>query len=126
MTHMLDALFASFVIEALDARGISDVVSVHDCWMVASDAYPVLCDAFDAAGEPWLRALEPIYEDLIRYLGDHDTYGPWVKELQAKWQRRVAERRWPRFLASTTALVEIDEVPVPNPRPKTASRSRNS
>ena len=111
VTHMLDALHAGLVIEGLNTRGVRDIVSVHDCWMVASDAYPLLCEAFDAAGEPWLRALEPFYDDLVGYLGDHPTYGPWVKDVRAKWERRVAECRWPQFRASATPLVTMDTVP---------------
>jgi hypothetical protein len=107
LVHMLDALFASLVVEALAKRGIRDVVSVHDAWMVAADGERTLDDAFDAAGEPWLRALRPVYKDLDRYLKGTE-YTSWVQDCKAKWKRRVAAKRWPKFRASATKLFEAD------------------
>jgi hypothetical protein len=47
--HMLDAMFAGFVIEGLAARNVRDVVAVHDAWYVAADAKRKLRDAIQAA-----------------------------------------------------------------------------
>jgi len=107
LVHMLDALFAGLVVEKLTERGIRDVVSVHDAWMVAADAEPALLEAFDAAGEPWLRSLGPVYDDLSRYLKG-TNYASWIQECKAKWKCRVAEKRWPRFRATATSLVETE------------------
>jgi len=107
LVHMLDALFAGLVIEELAKRGVRDVVSVHDAWMVAADGESTLDEAFDAAGEPWLRALRPVYKDLDRYLKGTE-YASWVQDCKAKWKRRVAAKRWPKFRASATKLFETD------------------
>jgi hypothetical protein len=105
---MLDALFAGLVVEKLNDLGVRDVVSVHDCWMVASDALPALYEAVETAGEPWLRALGPVYEDLARYLGRHETYGPWVQLIRQKWSQRVKDSRWPRFLVAESTLMNLE------------------
>jgi hypothetical protein len=108
LIHMLDALFASLVVEELHERGVRDVVSVHDAWMVAADAEGELRSAFEAAGGPWLRALEPVYDDFIDYLRHDPKYGPWAVALKAKWKGRVAKKDWPNFYAAATPLVEDD------------------
>jgi hypothetical protein len=107
LVHMLDALFAGLVIEELTKRGIRDVVSVHDAWMVAADAEPALLDVFDTAGEPWLRSLGPVYDDLNRSLKGTD-YASWVQDCKATWKRRVAKEEWPWFRATATRLVETN------------------
>jgi hypothetical protein len=104
LVHTLDSAFAGFVVEALRARGVRDVVSVHDCWMVAAEAEPLLLEAIRAAGEPWLRSLEPVYNALARAIGDDPVFGPKVRSWKAQWQRRVAAMRWPQFLVSRAHL----------------------
>jgi hypothetical protein len=104
LVHTLDAAFASFVVEALHRRGVRDVVSVHDCWMVATDAEPVLRDAIREAGEPWLRALEPVYAALREAIGNDSVFGPKIRGWEAQWRRRVADKRWPEFLVSRAEL----------------------
>ena len=105
LTHTLDSAFAGFVVKALKALGVRDVVSIHDCWMVASDATPALYEAISAAGEPWLRSLGPVYVALRHYLDDDPTHGPWLREIEAAWAQRVTDAEagtdtWPHFLTS--------------------------
>jgi hypothetical protein len=108
LIHMLDAMFAGLVIEQLHARGLRDVVSIHDSWMVASDALPVLVEAVEAVGEPWLRALGPVYDALEGYLGGHPEHGPRVKEWRTRWERRVAKADWPVFKVDAPTLMRMD------------------
>jgi hypothetical protein len=104
LVHTLDAAFAGFVVEALRARGVRDVVSVHDCWMVAADAEAELLEAIREAGEPWLRSLGPVYNALRRAIGNDPAFGPRVRSWEAQWRRRVAAKRWPTFLVSKAKL----------------------
>jgi hypothetical protein len=105
LTHMLDALFASLVIEELGRRRIQ-VVSIHDSWIVARDAADDLAEAVDAAGEPWLRKLEVVYDDIAKYLPT-GKYAAWIRERKARWAARVACSDWPKFRVGAVHLVEI-------------------
>ncbi len=108
IVHVLDAAFMSFVVEALNARGVTDIVSIHDCWLVAAEAEPELLEAVEAAGEPWLRSLGPVYEALIGYLTGtkHEAR---VREWKRTWERRVAlGNDWPRLKVSEEHLVAQD------------------
>jgi hypothetical protein len=107
LIHMLDGTFAGFVIKALNDGGVKDVVSLHDCWLISSDAAPALFEAVRAAGEPWLRALGPVYDDLERYVGNHPKYGPWLRNVRQRWRNRVNARRWPKFRVSPVTLYEL-------------------
>jgi hypothetical protein len=101
LIHGLDAAFAGFVVEALQARGVKDVVSVHDCWMVAAETESELLEAIRAAGEPWLRSLGPVYDALRQAIGDDDpVFGPKVRGWKEQWKCRVANKQWPHFLVS--------------------------
>jgi len=108
LVHSLDAAFAGFVVEALRARGVKDVVSVHDCWMVAAEAEPLLRDAILEAGEPWLRSLGPVYDALCQAIGDDPVFGPKVEGWRNQWKRRVKNKKWPKFLASPAKLWNRD------------------
>lgn len=105
LTHMLDAAFAGFVIRKLNELGVPDVVSIHDAFYVAEEAEPRLHKAVESAGEPWLRALGPVYDDLERYLGQDAKYGPWIKKLRQQWTERVARADWPVFRVGDVSLV---------------------
>ncbi len=108
LTHTLDAMFAGFVVEQLNLRGVRDVVSVHDCWMVGSDAAPALYEAIEAAGEPWLRALGPIYDALEGYLGSDPVHGPRVRSWREQWERRCAAgNQWPKIQVKPEDLVAL-------------------
>lgn len=111
LTHMLDAYFSSLVLERLQAAGITDVVALHDAWLVPEtlpvpgeptailSGNAVLKYTVEAAGEPWLVGLGDIYDRLVSDLGDDLTFGPFVREIQARWRARVDAKHWPRFLS---------------------------
>jgi hypothetical protein len=108
--HMLDAMFAGFVIEELVTRDVRDVISVHDAWYVAADAEAKLRDAIRAASVKWFERLGAIYDELERLLG---TCTPpkrgknkgrccglcanWIRELHEKWRARVEAEDYPDF-----------------------------
>jgi len=108
--HMLDAMFAGFVIEELATRDVRDVVSVHDAWYVAADAEGKLRDAIRAASVKWFERLGAVYDELERLLG---TCRPpkrgkskgrccgrcasWIKELREKWWERIEQGDYPLF-----------------------------
>jgi hypothetical protein len=55
----------------------------------------------DAARE-WFESLEVVYDDLIRYLGEDNEFGPFVRGIKKKWQRRLEACRtgrepWPTY-----------------------------
>ena len=117
LIHTLDAAFSSLVIEGLAAAGVRDLVAIHDGWWVP-DTYvskhqsaddpngweicggeEALTAAIERAGEPWLASLGGVYTALDKYLGADPTYGPFVKDIQARWQARRAWGEPPRFTA---------------------------
>jgi len=111
LTHMLDATFSSLVVERLHAAGHTDIVALHDAWLVA-ETMPVPGDpaavilgagvleqAIEAVGKPWLLGLEGVYDRLICDLGDDPTFGPFVHEIRNGWRARVKAHRWPKFLS---------------------------
>ena len=111
LTHMLDAYFSSLVLEGLQAAGITDVVALHDAWLVP-ETLPVPDDptavlvgaavlkrAIEAAGKPWLLGLGGVYDQLVSDLGDDPTFGPFVHEIRDRWRARVAAKDWPKFLS---------------------------
>jgi hypothetical protein len=111
LTHTLDAFFSGLVLEGLQAAGVTDVVALHDAWLVPeivtdpSDAQAVvrggavLQGVIEAAGERWLQGLGSVYEQLVSDLGDDPTFGPFVRGIRARWRHRVKAKRWPRFLS---------------------------
>jgi len=103
LVQLLDAAFAGFVVEELHQRGVTNVVSVHDAWLVPVEAESKLLKAIEAAGEPWQRSLGPMYDGLIGYLKDTD-FAEQSREWKAAWKRRVAARNWPRFLTKPMKL----------------------
>jgi hypothetical protein len=108
LAHVLDTLFAGLVIEKLNALGVRDIVHLHDCWMVASDATPALDEAVAAAGEPWLRQLGPAYAALEQYLPPDTRYGQLVRGWRRQWQERVAAGAWPRFRVDPAKLLWLE------------------
>jgi len=114
LIHTLDAAYSSMVIEKLAAAGVSDFVAIHDGWWVPDsflsthehEDFREICDgeeelttAIERAGEPWLTSLGGVYRSLDGYLGTHPIYGPFVKDIQARWQARKAWGEPPRFTA---------------------------
>src|SRR5215813_9787804 len=53
LVHRLDAFFAGLVVEGLAARGVTDVVALHDCWLVRSEHEHTLGQVIEEIGEPW-------------------------------------------------------------------------
>jgi hypothetical protein len=105
LTQMLDASFAGYVIE-----GLSQVISTHDAWAVPLDAADALAKAVDAAGEPWLRGLRVVYDDLLKYLpskGKDAKYATWLRDRKELWAARVARADWPKFRVGDVRLVEM-------------------
>ena len=101
-------MFAGLVVEKLNDLGVRDIVSLHDCWMVASDALLALYDAVAAAGEPWLRRLGPAYDALEQYLPADTRFGALVRDWRRQWQQRVAAGDWPKFRVDPAKLVWIE------------------
>jgi hypothetical protein len=114
--HMLDSLFSAFVMKALVAEGVTNFVGIHDCWYIASTicrpkcepelGHVVLDRAIKAAGEPWLRALGPVYRWLLANVG-----GSQIVEAHRKWEARVERgdrgdpSAWPYFFAVPSGSV---------------------
>jgi hypothetical protein len=103
LIHALDASFASHVVLKLhDVERVKDIVIVHDCFLVPSDAEPALHAALRAAAEPWFRGLGPFYAVFEDYLGDHPVHGPTIQGWRKKWQDRLdaadaGNPDWPIF-----------------------------
>jgi hypothetical protein len=111
--HVLDALFSACVMRLLAADGVTTVVGIHDCWLVPELIYradgtveagrAVLARAIRAAGEPWLLALEPIYDWLGTNL--RGTVGEkLIEDAYVEWKARVARADWPIFFAKPGSL----------------------
>jgi hypothetical protein len=127
LVHILDAYFASLVIEQLAARGVRDFVSIHDGWLVPENVPKSAVrrpppDVFtwgltlglDALGEcmeeaevEWLKGLGVIYERLLYYLSGDPMYGDTVRAWEARWRARVEAQRWPRFAVKAEELTKL-------------------
>jgi hypothetical protein len=113
LAHTLAAMFAGLVVEKLNDLRVRDIVSVHDCWMVASNAMPALYEAVEAAGEPWLRRLGGIYDDLTTYLKKGSTQASHLQAWRQQWEHRVAAGDgWPKFRVSSPKLMELEIRPI--------------
>jgi hypothetical protein len=88
IVHTLDAAFAGHVVMRLHALGVRDVVAINDCFLVPSDAYPLLDIALAEAGAPWFEGLAPIYDLFADYLGGDATHGATVQAWRAHWAAR--------------------------------------
>jgi hypothetical protein len=102
LIHALDASYAAHVVLALRARGVRDVVIVNDCFLVPSDARPLLQFALEDAVRPWLEGLGPFYQTFEEYLAGDPTWGPVVWKWRANWEMRLEGCRrsalpWPSF-----------------------------
>jgi hypothetical protein len=112
LVHMLDSAFAGHVIFALYEAGVRDIVSINDCWLIASDGLPALYEAVEAAGEPWFRSLDAFYSIFEDYLDETSDHGKSVRQWRAAWQRRreAIERgkdTWPKFLVKPETTFEL-------------------
>jgi hypothetical protein len=119
LVHMLDAYFASLVIEQLAARGVRDFVSIHDGWLVPEyirdlrrdggwlRGMTVLDDCLAAAGREWLQGLGVVYGRLGHYLANDTSYGEAVRGWEARWRARLDAGRWPTFAAKTMEIQQL-------------------
>jgi hypothetical protein len=107
MIHSLDAAYAAHVILKLHESRVRDFAVVHDCFLVPSDAYPLLINALEDAARPWFEGLEPFYRTFEEYLPGHPIVARW----RACWEaRRTAGNDWPafRFKQETTVDLKFD------------------
>jgi hypothetical protein len=108
MIHALDAAFAAHVVLKLHEYGLRDFAVINDCFLVASDAYPLLMNALEEAARPWFEGLEPFYLAFEEYLPGDPTVAGW----RACWEaRRGAAKDWPefRFKQETTVDLKVDD-----------------
>jgi len=112
LVHMLDTAFAGHVIFALYEAGVRDIVSINDCWLIASDALLDLYDAVVAAATPWFRSLGAFYAIFEDYLDESSSYGKTARQWREVWQRRLTAIEagtdtWPKFLVKDETTVEL-------------------
>jgi hypothetical protein len=113
LIHMLDAALNGHVAGYVESVAPEDstitFVATHDAWTVGKgDPSDFRTDEefletmLDNAARDWFRSLEPVYDDLIRYLGNDAEFGPFAHEIKAKWRRQLAECEandvWPEFV----------------------------
>jgi hypothetical protein len=103
MIHMLDALYASIVVGEINKMGVSDVVAIHDAFLVPVSARLLLHHCIADAGRPWLLRLGPFYEFFERYLPASTREGQIVRQWQDQWEQRITDCEagrdtWPKFL----------------------------
>jgi hypothetical protein len=104
MIHALDAAFAAHVILKLHESGVRDFAVVHDCFLVPSDAYPVLINALEDAAQPWFEGLEPFFKTFEEYVPGNPVVALW----RSRWEaRRAAGNDWPKFRFKSETTVEI-------------------
>ena len=106
MVHMLDAYYSSLVMQGIHDRGITDFVGIHDCWLVPEKVsvgglerkgIDILREAIEKADHEWYMGLEPVYKDLLRYLGDDPRFSGSIQSAYTKWKHRVKDGDHPRF-----------------------------
>jgi hypothetical protein len=116
LIHMLDAALNGHVVEYVEGivETIQDDITIafvatHDAWTITKGtpgddmtAEDFLEEMLANAARDWFRSLEPVYDDLIRYLDNDAEFGPFVNEIKAKWRRQLAECEakdaWPHFV----------------------------
>jgi hypothetical protein len=103
IVHALDAAYSGFVMRELVARGVSSFTAIHDCWLVPAYRLRDLEAAMGSAAAPWLKSLGVVYDALEPHL--EDEYRLRWLAARAAWSQRVAEERWPSFLAKSSELV---------------------
>jgi hypothetical protein len=73
---------------------VRDFAVVHDCFLVPSDAYPLLMNALEEAARPWFEGFEPFYKTFEEYLPGNPVVALW----RSRWEaRRAAGNDWPAF-----------------------------
>jgi hypothetical protein len=87
-------------------------VIVNDCFLVPSDARPLLTFALDDAARPWLEGLGPFYRTFEEGLASDPTWGPVVHRWKLNWETRLdgcrhGELRWPSFTFKDETTVTL-------------------
>jgi hypothetical protein len=112
VVHTLDAFFNALVLEDLHWEGETNVVAIHDSWLVPlvylvpESGYTqhrlgseLVARCIEYAGRPWLEGIGSVYGWFVdATLGT--PYRRFARELRRAWCKRVAEKRWPKFTAS--------------------------
>ena len=57
----------------------------------------ILREAIEKADHEWYMGLEPVYKDLLRYLGDDPRFSGSIQSAYTKWKHRVKNGDHPRF-----------------------------
>jgi len=112
LVHALDASFAAHVVLALRARDVRDIVIVNDCFLVPSDARPLLEMALEDAAKPWMVGLGPFYRTFEEYLAHDPVWGQAVRKWRTSWETRLAgcragTERWPKFTFKDETTVAL-------------------
>lgn len=105
LVHSLDAYFAALVVQGLAARGVRDIVAVHDAFLVPKTVsgrpgVEILSAVIEEASVTWFKGLRPVYDRLGFYLGADKRFGGYVPGMRATWEARVRGKDWPCFVAS--------------------------
>jgi hypothetical protein len=115
VVHLLDAFFSALVVQALERKGVADIVALHDCWLISVEMKTpedvddppheyVLQSVLEGAGRTWLERLGHLYTGLVDALRGTE-FEPWMRRLQAQWDQRVREEKWPDFRVERTVAV---------------------
>jgi hypothetical protein len=115
VVHTIDAFFNALVLEDLHAKGVANVVAVHDSWFIPDFHHQYDPDDYEAsfpadtaaflescitrAGRPWLEGIGSVYGWFVDATRG-TPYRRFARELRRVWYKRVAEERWPNFTAS--------------------------
>jgi hypothetical protein len=114
LVHVLDSMFASLVVDELAKDSVTDVITIHDAFLVAAEQEDALVAALERAGRAWLLRLKPVYEDVAGYLAG-SSYEDWWSQCRVRWQERVDGHKWPNFMAIPQVLHEEHEI-ITSPR----------
>jgi hypothetical protein len=109
LVHVLDSMFASLVVDELARVGVTDVIAIHDAWLVSAEDEGALLSALDRAGRAWLLKLKSVYDDIAAYL-TATPYEDWWGKCRKKWQERIDAEKWPNFVATRQVVHDEDEV----------------
>jgi hypothetical protein len=109
LVHVLDSMFASLVVNELVRGGVTDVIAIHDAWLVSAEHEGALLTALARAGRAWLLKLKSVYDDIAGYLAG-TPYEDWWVDCRKKWQDRIDGEKWPNFVATRQVVHDEDEV----------------
>jgi hypothetical protein len=114
LVHAMDSAFSGFVIEELVKRGVKTIVALFDCWFVHCRDIFKLKEAINAAGEPWLRSLQSVYDGLLDPRYDlPKKLRLWMEGCADTYKQRIAasergEKPWPVLRTKPLELARWD------------------